>query len=361
MGESQGETAEPAQGKGSAVAEAQEESPKENSAPGAPGAEAGGEIKPEKAASAAASAATPAHGEGGPVKEQPAAVKAENGGKNAAKAKKSPAAKQPAKEKAPAAAKDGGKKPTKAEKNTMVTKAQDGGKETAKEKATAPAKEKATDAAQKPPAAAEAEDGGQEPTEEAPAAAGAQGEVEKEANTEQTNKEQPLRGPEPTRPALMQSLSCPATCQRYPVLTLWDGVLLGWGPSWGRVGGWAQGDAHLPLLLAERSSSGWRWLRWRQSQRKPLWHQQERIWWSPAQPRGICSPQSSPSLWAAPPSHRRGHCLVPRSSPSSGQSPLGTQSSRALGPRGSQLQRWQSHHPAPTSPPILGRKTILRF
>lgn len=360
MGESQGETAEPAQGKGSAVAGAQEESPKENSAPGAPGAEAGGEIKPEKAASAAASAATPAHGEGEPAKEQPAAVKAENGGKNAAKAKKSPAAKQPAKEKAPAAAKDGGKKPTKAEKNTMVTKAQDGGKETAKEKATAPAKEKATDA-QKPPAAAEAEDGGQEPTEEALAAAGAQGEVEKEANTEQTNKEQPLRGPEPTRPALMQSLSCPATCQRYPVLTLWDGVLLGWGPSWGRVGGWAQGDAHLPLLLAERSSSGWRWLRWRQSQRKPLWHQQERVWWSPAQPRGICSPQSSPSLWAAPPSHRRGHCLVPRSSPSSGQSPLGTQSSRALGPRGSQLQWWQSHHPAPTSPPILGRKTILRF
>ncbi|XP_048819345.1 myosin light chain kinase 2, skeletal/cardiac muscle [Lagopus muta] len=219
MGESQGETAEPAQGKGSAVAGAQEESPKEN-APGAPGAEAGGEIKPEKAASAAASAATPAHGEGEPAKEQPAAVKAENGGKNAAKAKKSPAAKQPAKEKAPAAAKDGGKKPTKAEKNTMVTKAQDGGKETAKEKATAPAKEKATDAAQKPPAAAEAEDGGQEPTEEAPAAAGAQGEVEKEANTEQTNKEQPLRGPEPTRPALMQSLSCPATCQREEQLRL---------------------------------------------------------------------------------------------------------------------------------------------
>ncbi|XP_031447117.1 myosin light chain kinase 2, skeletal/cardiac muscle [Phasianus colchicus] len=231
-GESQGETAEPAQGKGSAIAGAQEESPKEN-APGAPEAGAGGEAKPAKKASAAteakggkaepagtASAAAPAHSEGEPVKEQLAAAKAEDGGKNAAKEKKSPATKQPAKEKAPAAAKDGGKKPAKVEKNAVVTKAQDGGKETAKEKVTAPAKEKATDAAQKPPAAAKVEDGGQEPTEKAPAAAGAQGEGEKEANTKQTNKEQPLKGAEPTRPALMQSLSCPATCQREEQLGL---------------------------------------------------------------------------------------------------------------------------------------------
>ena len=35
--------------------------------------------------------------------------------------------------------------------------------------------------------------------------------------------------------------------------------------------------------------------------------------------------------------------------------------SEALGPRGSQLRRWQSHHPAPTSPPILGRKIPLRY
>ncbi|POI26664.1 hypothetical protein CIB84_009587 [Bambusicola thoracicus] len=223
-GESQGETAESTQGKGSTVAGAQEEPPKEN-APGAPGAEAGGETEPTKKASAAAEAeggkakpagsaptAAPAHGEDEPAKEQPAAVKAKDGGKNAAKAKKSPAAKQPAKEKASTAAKDGGKKPTKAEKNAAVTK--DGGKETAKEKATAPVKEKATVAAQKPPAAVKAEDGGQEPTEKAPAAAGAQGEGEKEANAEQTKKEQPPRGSEPTRPALMQSLSCPATCQR---------------------------------------------------------------------------------------------------------------------------------------------------
>uniref|UniRef100_A0A8V0YH72 Myosin light chain kinase 2, skeletal/cardiac muscle n=1 Tax=Gallus gallus TaxID=9031 RepID=A0A8V0YH72_CHICK len=158
-GESRGETAEPTQGKGSAAAGAQEEPPKEN-APGAPGAEAGGEAEPAKKASAAVEAergkaepagsvpaAAPAHGEGEPAKEQPAAVKAEDGGKNAAKAKKSSAAKQPAKEKAPAAA-------------------------------------------------------------------GAQGEGEKEANAEQTNKEQPPRGSEPTRPTLMQSLSCPATCQR---------------------------------------------------------------------------------------------------------------------------------------------------
>nr|AAA73168.1 unnamed protein product [Gallus gallus] len=223
-GESRGETAEPTRGKGSAAAGAQEEPPKE-SAPGAPGAEAGGEAEPAKKASAAAEAergkaepagsvpaAAPAHGEGEPVKEQPAAVKAEDGGKNAAKAKKSSAAKQPAKEKAPAAAKDGGKKPTKVEKIAAVTK--DGGKETAKEKAMAPAKEKATVAAQKPPAAVKAEDGGREPTEKAPAAAGAQGEGEKEASAEQTNKEQPPRGSEPTRPTLMQSLSCPATCQR---------------------------------------------------------------------------------------------------------------------------------------------------
>uniref|UniRef100_A0A8C9EN40 Myosin light chain kinase 2, skeletal/cardiac muscle n=1 Tax=Pavo cristatus TaxID=9049 RepID=A0A8C9EN40_PAVCR len=225
-GESRGETAEPTQGKGSAVAGAREEPPKEN-APGAPGAEAGGEAEPTKKAeggkaepAGTAPSAAPAHGEGEPAKEQPAAVKAGDGGKNAAKAKKSPAAKQPAKEKAPAAAKDGGKKPTKAEKNAAVTKAQDGGKETAKEKATAPAKEKATEAAQKPPAAVKAEDGGQKPTEKAPAAAGAQGEGEKEANTEQTSKEQPPRGPEPTRPALMQSLSCPATCQREEQLGL---------------------------------------------------------------------------------------------------------------------------------------------
>ncbi|OXB67802.1 hypothetical protein ASZ78_005484 [Callipepla squamata] len=226
--EPQGETAEPSHGKGSAAEGAQEEPPKEN-AQSAPGAEPGREAEPSEKALAAAEAeggkaepagtapaAAPAQGEGEPAKEQPAAAKAEDGGKNAAKAKKSPAAKQPAKEKAPAAAKaqDGGKKPAKVEKNAAVTKSQDGGKETEKEKAAVPAKEKATDAAQKPPAAEKAEDGHQAPTEEAPAAAEAQSEGEKEANAEQTDKEQPPRRPEPTRPALMQSLSCPATCQR---------------------------------------------------------------------------------------------------------------------------------------------------
>ncbi|XP_015737599.1 myosin light chain kinase 2, skeletal/cardiac muscle [Coturnix japonica] len=225
MGGSQGEMVEPAQGKSSDVAGAQKEPPKEN-APSAPGTEAEGEAEPTKKASAAteaeggkaepagtAPAAAPAHAKGEPAKEQPAAVKAEDGGKNVVKAKKSPAAKQPAKKTPAAAAKEGGKKPTKVEKNTAVTKVQDG-KETVKEKATAPAKEKATDTVQKPPAAVKAEDGGQERMEKGPAAAGAQGEGVKEANAEQTNKEQPLRGPEPTRPALMQSLSCPATCQR---------------------------------------------------------------------------------------------------------------------------------------------------
>ncbi|NXJ10540.1 MYLK2 kinase, partial [Odontophorus gujanensis] len=223
-GEPRGETVEPSQAKVTAVEGAQEEPPKQNS-PSAPEAETGGEAEPAEKASAAAEAeggkaepagtapaAAPAQGDGEPVKEQPTAAKAEDGGKNAAKAKKSPAAKQPAKEKAPAAAKaqDGGKKPAKVEKNAAETKPQDGGKET--EKATAPAKEKATDAAQKPPAAVKAEDGHQVPTEMAPAAAEAQGEGEKEAKAEQTDKE--LRGPEPMRPALMQSLSCPATCQR---------------------------------------------------------------------------------------------------------------------------------------------------
>ncbi|NXD86466.1 MYLK2 kinase, partial [Halcyon senegalensis] len=153
-----------------------------------------------------------------PAKEKGAdAAKAQDG----AKAEKTPADKKPAKEKAPAAAKaqDGENKVAKAEKAPAAKKAQDGGKEEpAKEKAAAPAKEKAPAAAkaadggkraaqvEPPPAAAEAGEGGEEPAEAAATgAAKAPGAGEKAAKAE-----------EPPRPALLQSLSCPAACQRYP-------------------------------------------------------------------------------------------------------------------------------------------------
>uniref|UniRef100_A0A8D0FAY5 Myosin light chain kinase 2, skeletal/cardiac muscle n=1 Tax=Strix occidentalis caurina TaxID=311401 RepID=A0A8D0FAY5_STROC len=159
-----------------------------------------------------------------PAKEKaPDAAKAEDGEKaKATKAEKSPAAKkpqdrskeEPAKEKALAAAKvqDGGKKAAKVEKTTAAPKAEGGGKEEpAKEKVPATAKEKV----EPPPAAAEAGPGGSEPTEAAAtAAAKARGEGEKAAKAEERDKQQQPRGPEPPRPALLQSLSCPATCQR---------------------------------------------------------------------------------------------------------------------------------------------------
>ncbi|NXW62249.1 MYLK2 kinase, partial [Eurystomus gularis] len=208
-----------------------------------------------------------------PAKEKAAdAAKAQDGGKKPAKAEKTPADKRPAKEKAPAAVKapDGESKGSKAEKAPAAKKAQDGGKEEpAKEKATAPAKEKASVAAkvqdggkkaakvekptvaskaegggkeepakekvpvaakeknsaavkaeeggkkaakvESPPAAAEAGSGGEEPAE---AAAKARGEEGKAAKAEGTDEQQQPRGPEPPRPALLQSLSCPAACQR---------------------------------------------------------------------------------------------------------------------------------------------------
>ncbi|KAM7091060.1 LOW QUALITY PROTEIN: myosin light chain kinase 2, skeletal/cardiac muscle [Ciconia maguari] len=173
-----------------------------------------------------------------PAKEKaPAAAKAQDGEKTAAKAEKTPAAKklqdgsreEPAKEKAPAAAKvqDGGKKAAKVEKTTVASKAEDGGeKEPAKEKGPAAAKEKAPAAVkaqdggkkaakvEPPPAAAEAGDGGEEPAEAAATAGEAQGEGEKAAKAEKTDEQQQSRGPEPPRPALLQSLSCPAACQR---------------------------------------------------------------------------------------------------------------------------------------------------
>ncbi|KAM6378594.1 myosin light chain kinase 2, skeletal/cardiac muscle isoform 2-T2 [Pluvialis apricaria] len=190
---------------------------KAEKAPAAKKAQDGGKEEPAKEKAAA------------PAKEKgPDAAKAQDGEKTAAKAEKTPAAKkpqdgskeEPAKEKALAAAKvqDGEKKAEKVEKNTVASKTEDGGKDKpAKEKA--PAAVKAQDEGEKavkvetPPAAAEAGDGGEEPAEAAAtAAAKAQGEVEKAA--EETVEQQQPRRPEPPRPALLQSLSCPATCQR---------------------------------------------------------------------------------------------------------------------------------------------------
>ncbi|NXC46167.1 MYLK2 kinase, partial [Penelope pileata] len=250
--ELRGGQAEPTQGMGPTAAPGQDggkEQPPEQKAPGVPGAEAGGKSEPTKKASAAAEAAggtaqttktAQAAAQDGAgeehVKEKgPAAASTEDGGQKAAKAEKSPAGKKPAKEKGPAAVKgqDGEKKVAKAEKAPAAAKAPSGGKEAAKEKApaaakapgggkepvkekaTSPAKEKATDTAkEKPAAAAEAQGGGKKPAGEALPAAEAQGDGEKAAHVEQAQEQQPPKGSEPTRPALMQSLSCPATCQR---------------------------------------------------------------------------------------------------------------------------------------------------
>ncbi|XP_035200116.1 myosin light chain kinase 2, skeletal/cardiac muscle [Oxyura jamaicensis] len=219
-----GNAAQPAQEKGPAAAGAQdggEEEPTKEKATGVP--EGGGKAEPTK-------------------EKAPAAAKAQDGEKTAEKVEKAPAAKTtqdggkeaPAKEKAtaaPAKAQGGGEEAAQVEKTTAGGKEEPPKEEAtaaAKEEATAAAKEEATAAAaeapdgekkdtkgEKAPAAATAEDGGEEPTkEEAPAAAEAQAEGEEAAGAEETSKQQPPRGPEPARPALLQSLSCPAACQR---------------------------------------------------------------------------------------------------------------------------------------------------
>ncbi|NWU77720.1 MYLK2 kinase, partial [Onychorhynchus coronatus] len=162
-----------------------------------------------------------------PAKEKaPDAAMAQDGEKTAAKTEKNPAAKmaqgggkkEPAKEKAPTAVKvqDGGKKTVKVEKNTVASKAGGEGKDPAKEKV--PVAAKAQDGGKKsaevegPAAAAEAGDGAEEPTEAAAMVTGkAQGEGEEEPKG---TEKQPPRVPEPSRPALLQSLSCPAACHR---------------------------------------------------------------------------------------------------------------------------------------------------
>ncbi|NWZ25415.1 MYLK2 kinase, partial [Asarcornis scutulata] len=215
-----GDAAQPAQEKGPAGAQdGGKEEPTKEKAAGDPEAEGGGKAEPTQ-------------------EEAPAAAKARDGEKAAEKVEKSPAVRAaqdggkeaPAKEEAtaaPAKAQDGGEEAAQVEKPTAVTKAQDGGKEEPpKEDAAAAAKEephpaKAQDGEkedtkeEKAPAAATAQAGSKEPTkEETPAAAEAQAEGDKAAAAEESSKQQPPRGPEPSRPALLQSLSCPAACQR---------------------------------------------------------------------------------------------------------------------------------------------------
>ncbi|NWV70118.1 MYLK2 kinase, partial [Malurus elegans] len=237
----------PREEKGLAVTEAQDgekDEPKKEQAPGESGAENGGkaELMEEKTPATAnseggkpkpmeetalAAAQTQDGGNGEPAKEETTMVAEEKDGeKAAAKAEKTPAAKmapgggkkEPAKEKAPAAAKvqDGEKKTAKVEKSTVASKAGDGGKDPAKEKI--PVAAKAQDGGKKaaevepPTPGAEAGDGAAEPTEAAAmAAVKAQGEGE---DVSKETEEQPPSVPEAPRPALLQSLSCPAACHR---------------------------------------------------------------------------------------------------------------------------------------------------
>ncbi|NXY59321.1 MYLK2 kinase, partial [Callaeas wilsoni] len=241
---------EPVEGKGLAVTEAQDggkDKPKKEQVRGGSGAESAGKAEPtkEKAPAAAnseggkakpveetalADAQAQDGGKGEPAKEKttktPVTAKAQDGEKAAAKADKTPAAKtaqsggkkEPAKEKSPAAAKvqDGEKKTAKVEKSAVASKAGYEGKDPTKEKVSAAAK--ARDGGQKaaevepPTAAAEAGDGAAEPTEAAAMAA-----VKAQGKGEEVTKGtegQPPTIPEPPRPALLQSLSCPAACHR---------------------------------------------------------------------------------------------------------------------------------------------------
>ncbi|NWT70322.1 MYLK2 kinase, partial [Prunella himalayana] len=241
---------EPMEGNGLPITEAQDggkDTPKKEEAPGGSGAESGGkaESTEEKTLAAAnseggkakpveetalAAAQAQGGGKGEPAEEKitkaPDAAKAQNGEKAAAKAEKTPAEKmaqaggkkEPAKEKSPAAVKvqDGGKKTAKVEKSTIASKAGDEGKDPKQEKG--PATAKAQDGGKKaaevepPTPGAEAGDGAVEPTEAAAMAV-----VEAQGEGEEMSKGtegQPPTIPEPPRPALLQSLSCPAACHR---------------------------------------------------------------------------------------------------------------------------------------------------
>ncbi|NXR68004.1 MYLK2 kinase, partial [Rhadina sibilatrix] len=241
---------EPVQGKGLAVTEAQDggkDKAKKEEAPSGSGAENGGKAESTE------KALTPANSEGGKAKPKEetalAAAQARDGGKGEpAKEKITVVAKQEApatakaldegkqdakaepvkektmasaKEKAPNAAKaqtvkvqDGGKKTAKVEKSTVVSKAGNEGKDPKKEKAPANARDGGKKAAEMEPPTpgAEAGDGAVEPTEAAAmAVVKAQGEGEE---VSKGTEGQPPMIPEPPRPALLQSLSCPAACHR---------------------------------------------------------------------------------------------------------------------------------------------------
>ncbi|NWQ82857.1 MYLK2 kinase, partial [Columbina picui] len=238
VGEPKGGQAEPAEGKGPAAGEAQDggkDKPTKDQAPGGLKAEGGGKVEPEEEKAPAAAEAEGGKAKPGAVtalaaqqaqdggKEEPAkekataAVKGQDGVKKPAKAENTPADKKPAKEKAPATVKaqNGESKVAKAEKASAAKKAQDGGKEEpATEKGPAPAKEKAT-AAAKAQDGEKARDGGKEPVGAVTTAAvKAQGEGEKVAKVVGMQEQQQVRGSEPPRPGLLQSLSCPAACQR---------------------------------------------------------------------------------------------------------------------------------------------------
>ncbi|NXF98232.1 MYLK2 kinase, partial [Eubucco bourcierii] len=249
-GECKGEQAVPAEGKAPDAARAEDggkEKPRKEQTP-----EGGGKAKPmeEKALAAEeaeggkaksmeqeAALAAAQVGDGG--KEEPpkekvsAAGKAQDAGKKTVTAEKSPADKRPAKEKGPGAAKaqDGEKAAAKTEKAPAAKKPQDRSKEEpAKEKVPAPAKvqddENKVAKAEKAPAAKKAEaaakekpsaagDGGKEGAEvEPPPAAAEAGDGGQEATEAAKVEKQQSKGTELPRPSLLQSLSCPAGCQR---------------------------------------------------------------------------------------------------------------------------------------------------
>ncbi|NWU96099.1 MYLK2 kinase, partial [Upupa epops] len=187
----------------------------------------GEKAKPTSKTETALAAAVQAQdgGKEAPVKEDPAPGKTQDGGKKPAKAENTPTDTKPAKEKVPAAAKekDGGKEAGRVQKPTVVSK--NGGKEPTKEKATGAVNEKGlteakaqdggTKSGKVEPALAAAEAGGEGSVEVATKdAATTQGEEEKVAKTEDMKEQQQQKVPEPLRPPLLQSLSCPATCQR---------------------------------------------------------------------------------------------------------------------------------------------------
>ncbi|XP_054029475.1 myosin light chain kinase 2, skeletal/cardiac muscle [Dryobates pubescens] len=247
-----------AQGEENQVAKA-EKAPAGKKAEGGSKEEPSNEKIPAPAKDKALDPAKAQDGSKEPAKEKvPAPAKAQDGEKAAAKADKAPAAKkpqdgskEPAKEKVPAAAKaqDGEKAAAKADKAPAAKKPHDGSTEPAKEKVPAAAKaqggEKAAakaeakadkackeapkeppngdgskEPAKKVPAAAKekvlaAEGGGKEGTEvEPPPAVAEAGDGGQEAPEAAEVEEQQPRGTEPPRPALLQSLSCPAACQR---------------------------------------------------------------------------------------------------------------------------------------------------